>query len=122
MANVLSTFYSTIPTSLYTGYSLKQDYMPDTPIKCISLVLDTTSTTKYFGQKDTLNNPIITMTVRSDDYSSGYGIAEAIRNYFDMYADSTLLSVTASGSVIPLGKNSQGHREFLVQFNIIVKE
>jgi hypothetical protein len=123
MSNILSTFRTTIPSGLYTGFEVKEDFMPDTPINCISLVLETTGQSiKYFGQKDSLESPTVTMTVRSNVYDTGHAVAEAIRYYFDMYYDGTLLSVHASSGVIPLGKDENGYRQFMVQFTIIIKE
>jgi hypothetical protein len=123
MAEVLKTFRLAIPSGLYTGFEVKEDFLPDTPINCISLVQETTGqSVKFFGQKDSLESPIVTMTVRSTSYDTGHAVAEAIRDYFDMYYDSDLLSVRANSGVISLGKDENGYRRFMVQFTIIIKE
>lgn len=121
--SLVEKFYDAIPAVAYTGFAVKLDYLPSTPVECISLVLDITgNSSKYFGQKTSIDTAPIVMTVRSASYSDGMAVSEAIRDYFNSFYNSDFLGITAKGAVISLGKDLDGNRQFMVYFTITVKE
>lgn len=123
MDSPLKHFSEAITSSLYTGYSLKVDFMPATPVKCILLELDDSgSSSKFFGQANAINSPIVIMTVRSETYDAGFTVCENIRKLFNAFTNTDFLGISAIGSTAVLGKDVDGNRRFMAQFAILIKE
>ena len=121
--SLLKNFYDAIPPALYSGFGIQISGLPATPVDCVGIKLnDAGPSTKFFGQVDAINYPIVEVSVRSETYTAGYDVCESIRQYFSMYYNNDFLGIKAQGSTIHLGKDADGHHRFLSHFEIIVKE
>ena len=120
---LITDFIDEIPEMLYNGFEIKESYMPDEPINCIRVSMSTSGrSTKFFGQQNLVEYPVMEMTVRSEDYYAGHEVTKLIKKFFDEYHYNKFLHVYSNGNMAILGKDENGFRRFLAQFTLIVEE
>ncbi len=123
MFGLLDDLKALIPSEILGDFVVTVDHMPDTPIKCITLIRNTTANSfRFFGHTEDISDLTVTMNIRSEDYDSGLAVGKNLRELFNKLQEADFLAIHSLGNILPLGKDENNNRRFMLSFRILLKE
>lgn len=97
--------------------------LPSLSTEGVAIILaDGEVNTSYFGMKNTIYYPLITIAIRTAEYAVGSKYCETIREILHEHTSEKILGIAQQGAVMYLGRNEQKLCEFQLTFRIIVEE